>query len=317
MKKIFSLLIALLLLAVPALADEHESHVLAPENSGIALTMDHEWFHALAQYLYAVGDRAASDPCEYSDLMFIYVNPDEASIPEDGVILFALSNRLEGSEHAPDTQTYTPFACSEVLMSENGREMLLWYADPATLPEHLADTMMLPVNRLLANPADVAISEPVPMPDAVGFDALYGQSIADLSPVNADVLQGKKLTMINVWATYCNPCINEMPELAQLNKDYADKGVQVIGVLTDLGSTEAYDGEAMDYARAIIDSTGADYLHILPGEGMFFGALNDITAVPTTYFVDENGQIIGEPYVGSRDYDGWAAIVDDLLTNME
>ena len=85
----------------------------------------------------------------------------------------------------------------------------------------------------------------------------------------------------------------------------------------DAETAEAPDMDAMEYAQAIIDQTGANYLHVIPGDGMFYGVLGNITAVPTTYFVDENGNQIGEEYVGSRDYDGWAGIVDELLASIE
>lgn len=315
MKRWIAALLALLMLTVPALA-EHENHVFAPDGAGISLTMDHEWFHALAENLYGNLDRASSDPCEYSDLFFIYV--DEA-LPEtaEGLLLFALSNRLTGSEHVPESGPYAPLTVSEVLIEENGRELLLWYNDAASLPAGIADKLMLPVNRILGNPGDVAISEPVPMPVAVGFDALYGINAVDQSPVTADVLTGKKLTMVNIWATYCNPCIAEMPELAKLHADYADKGFQIIGIVSDAGVSEAPDGEAVDFANAIIDQTGADYLHIIPGEGMMYGALSNITAVPTTYFIDMSGNIVGEPVVGSKNYEGWAAIIEQRLAEVE
>ena len=75
MKKLLSMLLALLLLALPALAeDDHDAHVFAPEGSGIELTMDDEWFHALAYNLYGTIDRSTTEPCEYSDLFFVYIN---------------------------------------------------------------------------------------------------------------------------------------------------------------------------------------------------------------------------------------------------
>lgn len=318
MKKLLSILLALLLLAVPALADEaHEAHTFAPEGAGISLMMDDSWFHELEMNLYAAGDRSSDNPCEYSDLFFIYVDPANSDIPAEGLLILSLSNRIKGSDHIPNTYEMPPFSEYALLAEDAGRELLLWYHAPENLPACVADKVMLPVNRLLENPADVTLSEPATMPVAAGFDALYGFNAVDQSPVSADVFTGKKLTMINVWATYCNPCIAEMPELAQLNRDYADKGFQVIGVLSDVGAAEGYDAETLDYANVIIDSTGADYLHVIPGQGMFLGALSDITAVPTSYFVDETGAQVGEAYVGSRNYAGWAAIVDDLLASME
>lgn len=319
MKRILSLILAMLLLAIPAMAeDSHAAHVYAPEGAGIALTMNDEWYHALANNLLGLGDRASSDPCEYADLFFIYVEDTANVTLENSVLLFSLSNRLEGSEHAPAVDGLNALTQSTLLKSENGRELLIWYNDKSEYPAAMADTLALPVERIIANPDDVTLSEPTPMPVAVGFDGIYGLNAIDLTPVEAaDILAGKKLTMVNVWATYCNPCIAEMPELAQLHADYADKGFQIVGVLTDVGVSDSYDAETLEYGHAIIDQTGANYLHLIPGEGMMYGCLSNITAVPTTYFIDENGNQVGTEYVGGNNYEGWKTIVDELLAGME
>lgn len=188
---------------------------------------------------------------------------------------------------------------------------------PEETDPELAAALRAPVDWFLAHPEQVLLSEPVPQAAAVGFDALYGISVLDGTAVSADVLSGHRLTMCNVWATYCNPCIAEMPELARLNADYADEGFQIIGILSDANTAEAPDADAMEYAGVIIEKTGADYLHIVPGEGLFSGALAGVTAVPTTFFVDENGNPVGETAVGSRSYEDWAAIVEVLLSSLE
>lgn len=319
MKRILALILALLLLALPALAEhDHAPHVYAPDGAGIALTMNDDWFHALADNLLGLGDRSSSAPCEYSDLFFIYVEDPANVTLENSVLLFSLSNRLEGSEHVPAVEDLNELKESAVLKAEDGRELLIWYNDKSEYPAAIADTLALPVERIIANPDDVSMYEPEPMPQAVGFDGISGMNAVDYAfMATDDILAGKKLTMVNVWATYCNPCINEMPELARLHHDYADKGFQIVGVLTDVGVATAYDGEALEYGQIIIEQTGADYLHLVPSREMMIGCLSSITAVPTTYFIDENGQQVGTEFVGGRDYAGWAAIVDELLAGME
>ena len=323
MKKFFALLLALMLLTMHTLAEEeHSAHVFAPEGAGIQLTMDHEWFHALSANLLATYSRDSADPCEYSYLHFVHV-PEDAETVYDGMLLFSLSNRLEGSDHVPSWDGVTELTENQLLTAQDGRELLIWHCDDESLAAYCAEkaldaaTLRLPIDRILANPGDVAMSEPTPLAAAVNWDGMYGINAVDSTEVTADVFAGHKLTMLNIWATYCNPCISEMPELAKLHADYADKGVQVIGIVTDAETSEAPDAETVEYAQAIIDQTGANYLHVIPGEGLYLGALSSVTAVPTTYFVDENGNLVGEEYVGSRDYDAWASIIDELLAEME
>ncbi len=89
------------------------------------------------------------------------------------------------------------------------------------------------------------------------------------NPVDETLLSGKKLTMVNIWATFCGPCLEEMPDLGALNKEYADQDFQVVGIVVDVtGSDGAPVPDMIDTVEEIIDKTGADYLHILPSQDL-------------------------------------------------
>ena len=135
----------------------------------------------------------------------------------------------------------------------------------------------------------------------------------DGNAVDASLFAGYDLTMINVWGTDCGPCIQEMPDLAALHEAYADKGVQVVGLVSDaLGMDGSVSESQVADARAIVEETGAAYPHIVPSENLIF-LLQQIFAVPTTFFVDETGAQVGQTYLGAKSEDEWAAIVDELL----
>ena len=132
--------------------------------------------------------------------------------------------------------------------------------------------------------------------------------------VTAELLSGYKLTMVNVWATYCNPCINEMPDLAKLSKEWAEKGVQVVGLLSDATDSALTPSESkIELAQQIAQATKADYPHLLPSQELYQKVLSQVSAVPTTFFVDETGTMVGEVYVGSRSYAAWNEIIQQLL----
>ncbi len=124
------------------------------------------------------------------------------------------------------------------------------------------------------------------------------------------IFKGKKVTMINVWGTFCGPCIKEMPELQKLSENYADKGFQIVGIVCDAqyasGETIA---EKVDEAKGIIKDTGVKYVNILPYEALNQTILSGSYSIPLTYFVDEEGNILGESYLGSKSYEDWEQIV--------
>ena len=136
------------------------------------------------------------------------------------------------------------------------------------------------------------------------------------SAVDQSVFAGHKLTMVNVWATYCSYCLEEMPGLAQISKDYADRGLQVVGVVADAqtDSSGSVDADWLSEAKALAAQTGASYPQLLPTQSLADALLGDFSGgTPTTIFFDESGKQLGEAYVGARSESQWTQIVDKLL----
>lgn len=136
-------------------------------------------------------------------------------------------------------------------------------------------------------------------------------------PVDESIFAGHSLTMINIWATFCSPCLREMPELGQLNEQYQSRGVQVVGIVADAGGSDGtVSMSQVELARKLVKETGAEYTHLLPSSDLISAKLGEVTAVPETIFVDSKGNLVGTSYVGSRSGDEWAKIIDGLLANM-
>lgn len=133
--------------------------------------------------------------------------------------------------------------------------------------------------------------------------------------VSDKIFKGNKITMVNVWGTFCAPCIREMPDLQKINEKYEGKGVKIVGVLIDTyDSIEDKNIESkVEDAKRIIDQTGVKYQNILASKSLNEAKLDYIFSVPTTYFLNEKGEIIGSEYVGSRSFEQWSDIIDDLL----
>lgn len=167
---------------------------------------------------------------------------------------------------------------------------------------------------LLLTCVGCAQSEPE-QPD--GILAAFTAVDLDGNSVDQTVLQGPKLTMVNVWATYCGPCISEMPDLGKLAGEYGPAGLQIIGLVTDVqdarGNTVA---SQVDLAKDIVAQTGANYLHLIPGTDLMY-LLQQITAVPTTFFVDASGRQVGGTYLGAKSAGDWADIIEKLLEEVQ
>ena len=132
--------------------------------------------------------------------------------------------------------------------------------------------------------------------------------------VSEEIFAPYDITMINVWGTYCNPCISEMPGLGILSKEYKDKGVQIIGIVVDVyHSDEKVFMEKLATARDIIAYTQADYRHILQSKDLIDLYLKNVQVIPTTFFVDSKGAIIGKEYLSSRSEEAWRKIIDEMI----
>ena len=88
-------------------------------------------------------------------------------------------------------------------------------------------------------------------------DAFPAFETVDLngSVVTSEIFSGKDLTVINIWGTYCNPCIDEMPDLAEWSTSMPEN-MQLIGLVSDLSSAD--DAETLELAQMICEATGAN-----------------------------------------------------------
>lgn len=103
------------------------------------------------------------------------------------------------------------------------------------------------------------------------------------------------LTMVNIWATWCSPCVEEMDELQEVYESMDDN--------TNLISI-CYDGNsAGDTASQILEANGVTFDSLLPNEDIENNIFSTIQYFPTTIFIDSNGNIVGEYLEGAPSYD--------------
>ena len=101
--------------------------------------------------------------------------------------------------------------------------------------------------------------------------------------------------------------------------EYESKGVQIVGIPSDFGfySNGSINEELLADAKHVVSQTGVTYLNILPCEALNQNKLNLVNSVPETIFLDENGNRIGNSYMGSRSYEQWCEIIDGLLAELD
>ena len=160
---------------------------------------------------------------------------------------------------------------------------------PDIMQESIDGDMSVPAGSDMTNPPDDGSMQK--------FPAFEGKDL-DGNPVKSDELfSANAVTVVNFWFTTCNPCVGELSELDALNKELAKKGGALIGV-----NTFTLDGDeaAISEAKDVLAKKGVTYQNVyFASDGEAGKFTTNIFAYPTTYVVDRNGNIVGEPIVGA------------------
>lgn len=129
--------------------------------------------------------------------------------------------------------------------------------------------------------------------------------------IDASIFTEAEVTMVNIWGTFCGPCINEMPDLAELHGELPE-GCALVGVLTDVYPDENLEIVNLDTANQIVTETGVTYDNIIPDATLYQFLAENITGVPTTLYVDSEGNILGG-VVGARSKEEYKTILEELV----
>ena len=129
------------------------------------------------------------------------------------------------------------------------------------------------------------------------FPTFEGKDLDGNTVKSDELFSANAVTVVNFWFTTCNPCVGELSELDALNKELAEKGGALIGV-----NTFTLDGDeaAISEAKDVLAKKGATYQNVyFNSDGEAGKFTTNIFAYPTTYVVDRNGNIVGDPIVGA------------------
>lgn len=135
----------------------------------------------------------------------------------------------------------------------------------------------------------------------------------DGDAVTSDDFSGNKLTVMNVWATWCPPCVDELPHLQEMNQAFAEQDVEVIGVLQDgVSELGVRSDKTIESAKKLLQEAGADYRVILPDTAIMETFIAQMQYFPTTLFLDREGNVV-ETVIGAHDAAEWKEIINGAL----
>ena len=147
--------------------------------------------------------------------------------------------------------------------------------------------------------------------DVQKFPSFEGKDLDGNEVKSDELFSANAVTVVNFWFTTCSPCVGELGELDALNKELADKGGALIGV-----NAFTLDGDetAIADAKDVLAKKGATYQNVYFDSSSAAGAFtSNIFAFPTTYVVDRNGNIVGEPIVGAITEKNQAETLQSLI----
>lgn len=139
--------------------------------------------------------------------------------------------------------------------------------------------------------------KPIEKSNLTKFPAFDGKDLAGNEVKSSTLFGENTVTVVNFWFTTCSPCVGELAELEALNKQLAEKGGAVVGI-----NSFTLDGDktAIAEAKDILTKKGVSYKNIWFDSKSEAGEFTSgLYSYPTTYVVDKNGNIVGEPIVGA------------------
>ena len=165
------------------------------------------------------------------------------------------------------------------------------------LEEKYPDIMQKSMDGDMSMPAGSDTSTPPDDGSMQKFPAFEGKDLDGNTVKSDELFSANAVTVVNFWFTTCNPCVGELSELDALNKELAKKGGSLIGV-----NTFTLDGDeaAISEAKDVLAKKGVTYQNVyFASDGEAGKFTTNIFAYPTTYVVDRNGNIVGDPIVGA------------------
>lgn len=134
----------------------------------------------------------------------------------------------------------------------------------------------------------------------------------DGKEVTNELFRDKKMTMINIWGTYCPSCIKELPYLQEIYDEFKEDNLGMVGVIIDV-PIEKTEGKEFYKAKKILDEHNIQYPNVQLDQKFKECTTGKIFFVPTTIFVDHEGKVIGDLIESAYSKNEYVQIINQML----
>ncbi len=124
----------------------------------------------------------------------------------------------------------------------------------------------------------------------------------DGKEVSAEQFKGKVL-VVDFWATWCGPCVSEIPGYIELQKKYGAAGLVIVGVSLDTKSPQ--------YVKKFAQEHAMDYTLVM-GDDSVVEAFGGVDAIPTTFLINRGGRIVHKK-TGAMPHEEYEKLVKQAL----
>lgn len=220
--------------------------------------------------------------------VFMSADKDMAMIKDGGNYGDFLLTTIESSKDQ--------FTGDELKLLKDGAEQIRKIEDKLTvLEQKFPDCGKKPSEGDMSVPAENG--KPKENSDLMKFPSFEGKDLDGNEAKSSTLFAGNTVTVVNFWFTTCGPCVGELSDLEALNKSLSEKGGEVVGI-----NSFTLDGDktAISEAKDVLTKKGASYKNIWFESNSEAGKFTSgLYSYPTTYVVDKNGNIVGDPITGA------------------
>ncbi len=293
-KKILALLLgAMMLLALAACGAKDNDKQADMSGDGSAMTGEPKTAEealALHKELLERENAILSENTELWEKVFMEADKGMAMIEDGKNYGDFLLDTVEGAKDQFTDEEYEWLKESATEISNIENKLTeLEEKYPEIMQKSMDGDMSMPAGSDTSNPPDDGSMQK--------FPAFEGKDLGGNTVKSDELFSGNAVTVVNFWFTTCNPCVGELSELESLHQELTKKGGGVIGINSfTLGGDEA----AISEAKSVLSKKGVTYPNVyFPAQGEAGKFVENVFAYPTTYVVDRNGNIVGDPIVGA------------------